>query len=319
MKKLMGMMILLVVLMAFICIVQFFTTGEAAFLKPINLANLLQRVGMLGIYSLGASIVIISGGIDLSIGSVIALVATATALFAAQGISPWVIVICMLPVCALLGWWHSFIVGRFDLQPFMATLASLLFFRGFARGIADGKGITLDATPAFNFIGNGNVCGIPMPFIILLVLGGIVAFIMNYTVMGRYLFAVGRNTEAVRYSGIKVNTVRTVAYVICALLAGIAGAVELSYTGEVQPANTGLMYEMWAGAAAVLGGCSLRGGEGTVFGVIIGAALIRVMENGMNLVGIPSDWQWSVIGAVVICGVIADAAHKQRQAKQIKS
>ena len=143
----------------------------------------------------------------------------------------------------------------------------------------------------------------------------IVGFFMNFTVYGRYLYAIGRNAEAVRYSGIKVNRMRTAAYVTCAVLAGIAGIISVSYTGEVQPANAGLMFEMWAIAAAVLGGCSMRGGEGTVLGIIIGASIMRVMYNGIILVGIPTFYEFAVIGIVILIGVVEDASVKRRAAR----
>ncbi|MEN6356806.1 MAG: ABC transporter permease [Armatimonadota bacterium] len=319
MKKILGMILLLIGLMAIICVYQYSTTGSVVFFSPVNISNLAQRIGMLGIYTLGMGIVILSGGIDLSVGSVVGLVGVVIAMgYVNYGWSPWLMSLIVLPFCALLGFWHSFLIGRFKLQPFIVTLSSLLLLRGLARGISGGKGITLEH-PSFAVIGNNSILGIPIPFLILIGLSLIVGFIMNYTVWGRYLYAIGRNEEAVRYSGIKVNKMRTLAYVMCAVLAGIAGIVEVSYTGDVQPANSGLMYEMWAVAAAVLGGCSMRGGEGTVIGIIVGSALIRLMDNGINLMGIPSDWQWAVIGIIIICGVIADAMHKQRQAKRLKA
>lgn len=317
MKKALGMLLLLLGLVAVICGYQMSTSGEIAFFQWVNLSNLLQRIGMLGIYAIGAGIVILSGGIDLSIGSVVGIVGVVIAMSVSRwGVNPWLISLAVVPMCALLGLWHAFLINRFKLQPFIVTLSSLLLLRGLARGISGGKGITMDG---FSEIGNECFLGIPIPFWILIGLALVVGFIMNFTVYGRYLYAIGRNEEAVRYSGIKVNRMKNLAYVICAVLAGIAGIVEVSYTGDVQPANTGMMYEMWAIAAAVLGGCSLRGGEGTVFGIIVGAALIRIMDNGINLLGIPSDWQWAVIGVVIIGGVIADAAHKLKAAKRVKA
>jgi len=318
-KKVFGMILLLVALVVGICIYQLSTSGNVAFFTHINMSNLGQRIGMLGIYALGAGIVILSGGIDLSIGSVVGMSAVLVALFTIRyNVSPWLVSACVIPLCVLLGLWHGFLVGRFNLQPFIVTLSSLLLIRGLARGISGSQSITLQ-NPGFSKLGNGALLGIPIP---LLILGGIaliLSFIMNFTVYGRYLYAIGRNREAVRYSGIKVNRIQTLSYVICAVLAGIAGILEISYTGDVQPANSGLMYEMWAIAAAVLGGCSLRGGEGSVLGIIVGTAIIRVMDNGINLLGIPSDWQWAVVGVVIIGGVIADAAHKIRTASKARA
>jgi ribose transport system permease protein len=314
-KKLLGMTLLLLALMIAISVFD-----AKSFLSPGNLQNLLQRIGMLGIYTLGAGIVILSGGIDLSVGSVIGFVGVMVAMLVTRGVNAWVASALVIPVCVLLGMWHAFLIGRFKLQPFLATLTSLLLLRGLARGISGGASQTLGrGCEAFKQLGNGSFAWIPIPFWIVLGIALLLGFLMNFTVYGRYLYAIGRNEEAVRYSGIKVNRIQLLAYVICAVLAGIAGVVELSYIGEVQPASAGLMYEMWAIAGAVLGGCSLRGGEGSVIGVIIGVSLITVMRNGINLLGVNTEWEWAVIGVVILGGVIADAAYKLRAAKRVKA
>ena len=313
MKKIIGIALLLMGLVAAICAYQFSDTGRVAFFGGDNLSNLAQRIGILGIYAIGAGIVILSGGIDLSVGSVIGFTGVIMAMSVTNlGLSPWVVVPGVIAFCVLLGLWHGFLIGRFNLQPFIVTLCSLLLLRGLARGISGGVSQSLGK---FDFLGNGTILGIPVPFVVMIGIALIVGFFMNFTVYGRYLYAIGRNAEAVRYSGIKVNRMRTAAYVTCAVLAGIAGIISVSYTGEVQPANAGLMFEMWAIAAAVLGGCSLRGGEGSVLGIIIGATLIKVMYNGINLIGISTEWEWAVIGGVILGGVIADAAYKQRALK----
>lgn len=314
MKKLLGMALLLAALIIAISALE----GQA-FLSSGNLHNLLQRIGLLGIYTLGAGIVILSGGIDLSIGSVIGIVGVMVAMLIAQQWNPWAASCLIIPVCGLLGLWHAFLIGKFKLQPFLATLTSLLLLRGLARGISGGASQTLEGCEAFKLLGNGSLLWIPIPFWILVALALVLGFLMNFTVYGRYLYAIGRNEDAVRYSGIKVNRIQMLAYVICAVLAGIAGVMELSYNGEVQPAMSGLMYEMWAIAGAVLGGCSLRGGEGSVLGIIVGVSLITVMRNGINLVGVNTEWEWAVIGVVILCGVIADAAYKLRAAKRVKA
>ncbi len=314
MKKLLGMTLLLAALIVGISAFE----GQA-FLSVGNIHNLLQRIGLLGIYSLGAGIVILSGGIDLSIGSVMAIVGVAVAMLITRGWNPWVASAMVAAMCALLGLWHAFLIGRLKLQPFLATLTSLLLLRGLARGLSGGLSQTLEGCDAFKQLGNGSFLWIPIPFWILVGLALILGFLMNFTVYGRYLYAIGRNEDAVRYSGIKVNQIQILAYVICAVLAGIAGVVELSYNGEVQPASSALMYELWAIAAAVLGGCSLRGGEGGVLGVFVGVSLIIVMRNAITLLGVNSEWEWAVIGVVILGGVIADAAYKLRAAKRIKA
>lgn len=316
MKKTLGMALLLLALVAGICIYQLISFGKVAFFDPDNLYNLAQRIGILGIYAIGAGIVILSGGIDLSIGSIIGFVGVVLAMtVGACHASPWLVGVGVLALCAGLGLWHGFLIGRFNLQPFVVTLCTLLLLRGLARGISGGVSQRLDT---FSKLGNASFLHLPIPFWILIGIALIVGFFMNFTVYGRYLYAIGRNADAARYSGVKVNRMRTAAYVTCAVLSGIAGIVSISYTGEVQPASAGLMFEMWAIAAAVLGGCSLRGGEGSVLGIIIGAALIKVMYNGINLIGINTEWEWAVIGVVILGGVIADAAYKQKAAKRIK-
>lgn len=315
MKKLLGMTSLLALLIVVISAFE----GQA-FLSLGNMQNLAQRIGMLGIYSLGAGIVILSGGIDLSIGSVIAFVGICVAMLISHGWNPWLACAVAIPACGLLGLWHAFLIGRFKLQPFLATLTTLLLLRGLSRGLSGGSSQTLEnGCEAFKQLGNGSFLWFPISFWILVGLAIVLGFVMNFTVYGRYLYAIGRNEDAVRYSGIKVNRIQILAYVTCAILAGIAGVVELSYNGEVQPAMSGLMYEMWAIAAAVLGGCSLRGGEGSVLGVIIGVSLITVMRNGINLLGVNTEWEWAVIGVVILGGVIADAAYKLRAAKRVKA
>ena len=311
MKKLLGMASLLALLIVAISAFE----GQA-FLSLGNMHNLAQRIGMLGIYSLGAGIVILSGGIDLSIGSVIAFVGISVAMLISRGWNPWLASAVAIPICAVLGLWHAFLISRFKLQPFLATLTTLLLLRGLARGMSGGTSQTMEG---FKTLGNGSFLWLPIPFWILIGLALVLGFVMNFTVYGRYLYAIGRNADAVRYSGIKVNRIQVLAYVTCAVLAGIAGVVELSYNGEVQPAMSGLMYEMWAIAGAVLGGCSLRGGEGSVLGVIIGVSLITVMRNGINLLGVNTEWEWAVIGVVILGGVIADAAYKLRAAKRVKA
>jgi len=310
------MTLLLAGLVAAICAYQAASFGEVAFFRPENLSNVAQRVGILGIYAIGAGITIICGGIDLSIGSVIGFVGVLMAMTVGVfGINPWLVALGCVILCAGLGFWHGFLIGRFNLQPFVVTLCTLLLLRGLARGLSGGISQKLDG---FSTLGNGSFLHVPIPFWILVAIALIVGFFMNFTIYGRYLYAIGRNAEAARYSGVRVNRVRTGAYVTCAVLSGIAGVVSISYTGEVQPASAGLMFEMWAIAAAVLGGCSLRGGEGSVLGIIIGAALIKVMYNGINLIGISTEWEWAVIGVVILGGVVADAAYRRRAAGKAK-
>lgn len=314
MKKILGMTILLVVL----CIAINFSNPN--FSSTVNLQNLSRQIALLAIFAIGEGIVILSGGIDLSVGSVIAF----TGLFVAYavnefGLSPWTASAIVLGICVVIGLSHGFLVTRVRLQPFIATLCSMLILRGLARGLTeDGTMGFGNGHAAFRRLGDGNWFGIPAPLVVLIVLAVIAHFFMRYTVYGRYLYAIGRNPDAARYSGVKVARMQTGAYLACALLAGVAGILYAGYTNSVQPATTGQAYELYAIAAAVLGGCSMRGGEGTVLGIIIGASIMRVMYNGIILVGISTFYEFAVIGLVILVGVVADASVKSRAARVSK-
>ncbi len=315
MKKILGMTILLVVLCVAI------NLANDRFMSAVNQQNLTRQIALLAIFAIGEGIVILSGGIDLSVGSVIAFaglfVAYAVSSF---GMSPWTASLIVLGVCALIGLSHGALVTKLKLQPFIVTLCSMLVLRGLSRGLTQDETMGFgDKFESFRRLGNGDWLGIPTPVVILVVIAIIAHFFMRYTVYGRYLYAIGRNPDAARYSGVKVDRMQTGAYLACALLAGVAGILHASYTNSVQPATTGNAYELYAIAAAVLGGCSMRGGEGTVLGIVIGASVMRVMYNGIILVGIPTFYEFAVIGLVILIGVVADASVKRRAARVSKS
>lgn len=314
MRKILGMTLLLVALCIAIDLVN------NRFASAVNLQNLTRQIALLAIFSIGEGIVILSGGIDLSVGSVIAF----TGLFVAYavqsfGMSPWAASAIVLALCVVIGLAHGFLITRVKLQPFIATLCSMLILRGLARGLtSDGTMGFGNENVAFRGLGDGNWLGIPAPVVILVIVAAIAHFFMRYTVYGRYLYAIGRNPDAARYSGVKVDRMQTGSYLACAILAGIAGILYAGYTNSVQPATTGQAYELYAIAAAVLGGCSMRGGEGTVLGIIIGASIMRVMYNGIILVRISTYYEFAVIGLVILIGVVADASVKRRAARVAK-
>jgi ribose transport system permease protein len=159
----------------------------------------------------------------------------------------------------------------------------------------------------------GNLLGVPTAFVLLLIISGIVALFLHRGVFGRYLYAVGRNEDAARYSGLNTNGIITMAYVVSGLLAAIAGILVAFYTNSVSPSSHGNFYELYGIAAAVLGGCSLRGGEGSVIGILLGTALLQVLQNLVNLLGIPSSLNFAVMGAVILLGVLADQLLKNRK------
>jgi ribose transport system permease protein len=307
MKKALGITVLLIV----VCVLT--ALREPNFLQPYNAGNLTKLISMFAILGLGAALVIITGGIDLSIGSVVGLVGVLLAwLLSVQGWSvPAALTACVV-VSACIGLFHGLLVTRLRLQPFVVTLCGLLIYRGIARSItndgtvgfgADFDGLRSVATGRLPFVGG---YAIPHPLIVLLVVAVVIAVFLNMTVWGRHLLATGRNEEAARYSGIRSTRYIMLAYLLCSLLAGLGGVLFALDVNTVQPDNLGNFYELYAIAAAVLGGCSLRGGEGSVLGVIVGAALMRVLTNAVGVLGVPNQWEFAIIGIVILIAVIVD-------------
>lgn len=312
MKKILGMVLLLAALCVVIGIVN------PRFTSAVNLQNLTRQIALLAIFAIGEGIVILSGGIDLSVGSVIAFTGLLVSyLVVMHGVSPAVASAVIFAICICIGLAHGALVTKLKLQPFVVTLCTMLIFRGLARRLTEDQTVGFgNQFLSFRILGDGTLYGVPVPVIALAAVALIAHFFMRYTVYGRYLYAIGRNPHAARYSGVKVDRMQTGAYLVSAVLAGLAGILYATYTNSVQPATTGQAYELYAIAAAVLGGCSMRGGEGTVLGIIIGASIMRVMYNGITLVGISTFWEFAVIGTVILIGVVADATVKQRAAKQ---
>jgi ribose transport system permease protein len=212
------------------------------------------------------------------------------------------------------------LVTKARLQPFIVTLCGLLLYRGIARFIAGDstKGFSgAEGIDTLRSLASGKLFGIPAPFVILVVLAVIMWFVLHRSIYGRYLLAVGRNEQAARFSGINTQLVIASAYVIAGMLTGVSGILIAFYTNSVGPSNHGNFYELYGIAAAVLGGCSLRGGEGSVIGIVIGTALLLVLQNLVNLLGIPSSLNFAVMGAVVLLGVLTDQIFKSRAAKKV--
>jgi ribose transport system permease protein len=317
MKKELGIFILLAVLCA--------ATGfeNPRFFSHANLLNTANVIGLFGIFSIGLGLVIITGGIDLSVGSMIALSGMLLVMALTEWHWPWPLaVLFVLAVTMALGWTHGFLITRFNMQPFIVTLCGLLIYRGVARYIAHDttKGFGGAAGfEAFRDFAKGNLFGLPMPFVLLIVISIIMWIVLHHSIYGRYLFAVGRNEEATRFSGINTRRVVAGSYVIAGLLTGISGILFAFYTNSVSPSTHGNFYELYGIAAAVLGGCSLRGGEGSVVGILIGVALLQVLQNLVNLLGIDSSLNFAVMGAVVLIGVLADQIFQNRAKKKIRT
>jgi ribose transport system permease protein len=302
MGKLLGIALVLALLCGLLAATESsFTTGR-------NLVNLTRQTAFLGIYSMGAGIVIIAGGIDLSVGSLMALVG----ILLAMSLSEWgwpipaALALCMGVSC-LLGWAHGFLVTRARLQPFVVTLCALLIYRGAARFLAEDatKGFGTEF-PVLKLAANGSWLGLPIPLWLMFVVALVLTFLVHFSVFGRHLFALGGNEQAARYSGVPVAKAKRKAYALAGALTGFAAILVALYVNGVQPGGHGQFFELYAIAAAVLGGCSLRGGEGSIPGILLGAALIRVLWNGVSLWGIPPYLEFAVIGGVILFGAVAD-------------
>jgi ribose transport system permease protein len=314
MKKEIGIFILLVVL----CAVTGFENPR--FFSQANLVNMANVIGLFGIFSLGAGLVIITAGIDLSVGSMIALIGMLLVMALTEWHWPWPLAVMFIAAVAMaLGWAHGFLITKFKMQPFIVTLCGLLLYRGIARFIAQDttKGFgDAEGFKTLQNLANGKLFGLPMPFVLLIAISIVMWIVLHRSVYGRYLFAVGRNEEAARFSGINTRAVIAGGYVIAGLLTGISGILFAFYTNSVSPSTQGNFYELYGIAAAVLGGCSLRGGEGSIIGILIGVTLLQVLQNLVNLLGIPSSLNFAVMGAVVLIGVLADQIFKNRSMKK---
>jgi len=314
MKKEIGILILLVVLCAVTSVMN------PRFLSEANLGNTANLIGLYGIFSIGIGLVIITGGIDLSVGSMIALNGMLLVLALVDWHWPWPLAaLFALAVPMALGWAHGFLITRFNMQPFIVTLCGLLLYRGIARFIASDttKGFgDAEGFKTLQHLANGKMFGLPMPFVFLIVTAAVMWVVLHRSIYGRYLYAVGRNEEATRFSGVNTRRVVASSYVLAGLLTGISGILFAFYTNSVSPSTHGNFYELYGIAAAVLGGCSLRGGEGSILGILIGTALLLVLQNLVNLLGIPSSLNFAVMGAVVLAGVLADQIFQKRAEKK---
>jgi ribose transport system permease protein len=311
-KKEIGILAILVVL----CV--FGTILNPQFLSMPNLQNTGRLIGMYGIFSIGVGVVIITGGIDLSVGSLFALFGVLLSFMLMKWNWSWPTAVgATLLASIMVGIFHGYLVTKLKLQSFIVTLCGLLFYRGLARyitgdntmGFGEGTGFK-----ALHTLASGQIWVLPMPFVLLLIISIVMWLVLHRSVYGRYLFAVGRNEEAAKFSGINTSLVVAGAYVVSALLAGIGAILLAFYSNSISPSSHGNFYELYAIAAAVLGGCSLRGGEGSVLGIIIGAALLQVIRNLVNLLGIESSLDFAVMGTVILIGVIIDQIFSRRKA-----
>lgn len=313
------------------------------FFGSSNVINTTRQISMLGIFALGAAFVIITGGIDLSVGSMIGLTGVIIAKISSHESGGWgynlaLGVLVAVGVALLVGLVQGLLITRLKLQPFIVTLGGMLLIRGVSQTVVEGATLSLGRSPLLA-LANGGLGKIganpllPYPALIFLSVVAIGTYLLHFTVFGRYVYAIGGNREAAEYSGVDVKKVETLTYVISAGLASVAGIVYASYIGQMSQ-QVGVAYELYAIAAVVLGGCSLRGGEGTVFGVVIGSAMMRVIDNGINMFqlsyrdrdGVPRlwrldpNWTFVIVGAVILLAVILDQiVHLAQAARRVRA
>src|SRR4051812_18315319 len=316
MKKEFATFLLLVVLCTIV------TALNPRFVSAANLQNTARLIGAFGIFSLGLGLVIITGGIDLSVGSAFALLGVLLSITLTRWHLPWpAAVLVVVALGVLLGAGHGLLITRLQLQPFIVTLCGLLLYRGLARFIAADETKGFGDAAGFHVLqrlATGSVAGVPTPFVALVVVSVAMWVLLHRSVYGRYLFATGRNEVAARYSGVNVRRVIVSAYVILGMLTGVSAIIFAFYTNSVSPSSHGSFFELYGIAAAVLGGCSLRGGDGSIVGILLGATLLQVLQNLVNLLGIPSSLNFAVMGGVILIGVVGDQV-LQRRATRVRA
>jgi ribose transport system permease protein len=318
-RKIIGLGALLCALIICTCIWEQYSHGSIRFLTRQNLRNLMPWIGLFGMLSLGQAFVIITGGIDLSIGSVVALVGISAAiLMRDHSMSPLLAIPLSLGISVIIGLWHGTLITRFRMQPFVVTLCGLFFYRGVARLLTKDttRGFGMDH-PYLTWLGSGFIPNVDtsyfsVPFLLMIFFAILCAGHLHFSAQGRHLFALGANEDAAMFSGIRVNRVKIIAYTVCSLLTGIGGLLIAFNVNSLGPTDFGNFYELYAIAGAVLGGCSLRGGSGNILGVIIGASLIVVLKNLVNILEIPSQLEYIVIGGAILMGVLTDELFSRR-------
>ncbi|MFT5107510.1 MAG: ribose transport system permease protein [Verrucomicrobiales bacterium] len=323
-----GMLILLIVLMVVTTLIN------PKFLSLANFSNVSKTIGVYGILSIAVGTVIITSGIDLSIGSLLALLGTLFFYMLTgepkwlPSSFPWGLAVFIVIVLGLaVGAIHGFFIGKVKMQAFVVTLCGLLSYRGLARTLSNdsqvGYSAVSDDLATLKVLGDGSlgqllfgeqaaesgflsqlIYSIPMTFIYLIIIAVVMGVVLHRSVFGRYLYATGRNEEAARYSGINTKLVICAAYVICGGLVAFASIPYALFTGSVTPSGHGSFVELYAIAGAVLGGCALKGGEGTIVGIVIGAVILVLLQNIVNMLGLPSSLTDFIIGGVLFVGVL---------------
>lgn len=273
-----------------------------------NIFNILQQTSINAIIAVGMTLVILTSGIDLTVGSIFALAGAVTASMIGADISPFIAIFTALILSTILGAFSGVIIAKGKLQAFIATLVMMLILRGATLVYTKGSPISIgtnDNSEMFEWIAFGRVFGIPVPIIIMLVVFAAAWYLLKYTRLGRYIYALGGNESATQLSGINVDKVKIIVYAMSGLLCAVASTIEVSRLSSAQP-TAGTGYEMDAIAAVVLGGTSMSGGRGKIIGTLIGALILGFLNNGLNMLGVDAYYQMIVKGGVILLAVLVD-------------
>lgn len=296
-----------------IVLLAFFSLANNAFFTWSNISGILLSTAVIGILALGTTFVIITGGIDLSIGTGMTLASVMTGIFLVNMQLPLVVgVIGGIATGALMGFINGFNIAVLRLPPFIATLAMMLIAQGLALVISGVRPIYFSSVQGFKDIALGTVIpGLPNAVLILFVLAAVAYVVLSKTILGRYTFAIGSNEEATRLSGVDTRKWKIMIYTVAGLFTGIAGVVIAARLNSAQP-QLGAGYELQAIAAVIIGGTSLLGGRGSIMGTLIGALIMSVLINGLRIMSIQTEWQNVVVGAVILVAVFTDALRQRR-------
>ena len=296
-----------------ILLMIFFSVASPYFFTPSNLVSILLSTCVNGVLAIGVTFIIVTGGIDLSIGTTMTFASVVGGITAVNlGFPlPLAVLVCVL-TGALVGLISGTLVSRLKIPPFIATLGMMMVTKGLSLVLSGAKPVYYP--DGWNKIALGNIIpGIPNAVLIFVAAAILATFLLNKTLLGRYDFAIGSNEEATRLSGVNVKKWLTIIYMVAGAFCGVAGMLMSSRLGSAQPA-LGQGYELEAIAAVVIGGTSLSGGSGTILGTVIGAFIMSVLTSGLKIMAVPQEWQTVVIGGVVILAVYIDILRKRKQA-----
>jgi ribose transport system permease protein len=299
----------LVILGVLVLIMAVMSALTPSFLTTTNLTNVLRQSAMVVIVACAATMVMISGGLDISVGGVLALAGVVAAKLATMGYPLWLAIIIGVASGALMGVINGFLIVNLKITPVIATLGTMNVARGLAFLISEGRAVVTGLPPDFRLAGRSYVGPIPTPVIIMAVVFVLFYILLHHTLLGKYTYAIGGNKETARLSGIPVSRTQFILYVLVGLMTGVAGVIMASRLASGQP-DIGVGFEFDVIVAIVLGGTSLAGGEGTVFGTLIGALIVGVLTNGLNLLGVHTFYQYVFQGVVLIFAVLLEMTLK---------